>query len=111
MKLLLDANLSWRLEKKLTEDFAEVFRVDSCGLPIPATDISIWNWAKDHDAVIVTNDEDFMRFTLQKGFPPNVVLLRIGNQSTSGVAATIKIKKEDIERLYRSQEYGILEIF
>ena len=41
MKLLLDANLSWRLSKLLSEFFEEVIHVDSTSLPAPAKDIEI----------------------------------------------------------------------
>ena len=110
MKLLLDANLSWRLVKKLSSHFSEVYHVDSLALPSPATDIDIWHWAKKQEAIIVTNDEDFFYFSLQKGFPPSIVLLRIGNQSTQQIAKTLTDRKVDIESLHKSQEYGLLEI-
>ena len=110
MKLLLDANLSWRLVRKLADHFSEVFHVDHCDLPVPATDIAIWAWANERDAVIVTNDEDFLHLTLQKGFPPYVVLLRTGNQSTQYVANLLIQKRTDIEQLRKSQNHGLLEI-
>ena len=64
MKLLLDANISWRLVKKLAGVFPNVLHVNDSGLPIPAKDEEIWNWALQNDFVIVTNDEDFLNFTL-----------------------------------------------
>lgn len=76
MKLLLDANLSWRLTKLLSPHFEDVYHVERCGLPIPANDIMIWNWAEANDATIVTNDEDYYYFSLQKGFPPKIILLK-----------------------------------
>ncbi len=41
MKLLLDANVSWRLAVKLKLHFEECFHVDHIGLNIPAKDIDI----------------------------------------------------------------------
>ncbi|SEM27538.1 hypothetical protein SAMN05216436_10371 [bacterium A37T11] len=58
MKLLLDANLSWRLTKKLKTHFDDCFHVDSIGLIVPAADIDIWKYALANDLVIVTNDDD-----------------------------------------------------
>ena len=110
MKLLLDANLSWRLIKKLSEHFSEVHHVDHCGLSAPASDTEIWEWAKKYDATIITNDDDYYHLIIQKGFPPKVVLLRTGNQSTRLVAQTLIDRKSNIEDLYTSSQYGLLEI-
>lgn len=110
MKLLLDANLSWRLRKMLSHDFSEVYHADYVDLSLPASDIDIWNWAKEQNAVIVTNDEDFFHLLLQKGFPPSIVLLRIGNQSTQRTAEVLINRKVDIEQLHESKDYGLLEI-
>lgn len=111
MKLLLDANLSWRLIKLLNPDFTDVHHVDSIGLNPPASDVDIWDWAKQNQAIIVTNDEDFENLLLQKGFPPKIVLLRTGNQATKTVAALLVKYKKDIKLLHLSTSYGLLEIF
>ncbi|MCB0631873.1 MAG: DUF5615 family PIN-like protein [Saprospiraceae bacterium] len=110
MKLLLDANLSWRLAKLLSPPFDDVVHVDRTELVQPATDSDIWGWAKSNNAVIVTNDEDFFYFSVQKGFPPKIVLLRTGNQSTKNVAELLLRHQVQIRELYASQDYGLLEI-
>lgn len=110
MKLLLDANLSWGLIRLLPPHFEEVEHVDQCGLSVPASDIEIWNRAKDGDAIIVTNDEDYYHFSLQKGFPPKVILLRTGNQSTERVKSLLIRHKNKILALHESAEHGFLEI-
>lgn len=110
MKLLLDANLSWRLIKLLKTDFAEVFHVNQIGLPLPASDVKIWEWAKDNRALIVTNDEDFFNLLMQKGFPPKIVLLRVGNQTTQIIAEILARHQPQIKALHKSDEYGLLEI-
>ncbi|MEZ0608019.1 DUF5615 family PIN-like protein [Fibrella sp. WM1] len=78
---------------------------------VPADDISIWNWAKTNVYVIVTNDDDFYNLANTYGFPPKVVLLRMGNQSSSSVVATRFKHTDDLRRLADSDEYGILELF
>jgi len=45
MKLLLDANLSWRLTTVLSEHFSECVHVNKTELPKPAKDTEIWNYA------------------------------------------------------------------
>lgn len=80
MKLLLDANLSWRLMSSFKKHFDDCFHVDHIGLAIPATDIQIWQYAFEHELTIVTNDEDFANLVNAKGFPPKVVLLKTGTR-------------------------------
>ncbi len=97
MKLLLDANLSWRMISVLQQHFTACYHVDHLDeLDIPAKDTYIWNYARKYDLIIVTNDEDFVDFINVKGFPPKVNLL-------------IQ-RKVDIEILQASLESGLLEI-
>lgn len=70
MKLLFDANLSWRLVEKLNQYIDECRHVDHIGLTIPAKDLEIWLFAKNNGFIIVTNDEDFLNLLNVKGFPP-----------------------------------------
>jgi predicted nuclease of predicted toxin-antitoxin system len=111
MKLLLDANISWRLAIKLSAFFEDCRHVDNIGLPIPPADTTIWNYALVHDCIIVTNDDDFINLLNVKGFSPKVVLLKTGNQSTNYIAEVLIKHIPDIELLYRSEEYGLLEIY
>lgn len=110
MKLLLDANLSWRLVKRLQSDFPETIHVNQTGLPQPAVDSQIWDFAKAHNYTIVTNDEDYLKLSLSKGFPPKVILLRLGNLSTLFCLNIIISNKKLIELLGNSEEVGIIEI-
>lgn len=110
MKLLLDANLSWRLTKLLSPHFEDVYHVERCGLPIPANDIMIWNWAEANDATIVTNDEDYYYFSLQKRFPTKIILLRTGNQSTKSLKEVLIRHQDQIQALHKSTQHGLLEI-
>ena len=48
MKILLDANISWKLVNALTPIFGECAHVDLIGLNVPAKDIDIWNYALDN---------------------------------------------------------------
>ncbi|MBC7536612.1 MAG: DUF5615 family PIN-like protein [Ferruginibacter sp.] len=111
MKLLLDANISWRLTAKLKSDFTDCLHVDHIGLTIPAKDIKIWDYALLNNLIIVTNDDDFLNLATDKGFPPKVVLLRTGNQSNNYMLELLIKHKDDIKALFLSNEYGFLEIF
>lgn len=112
IKLLLDANLSWRLIKLLSDsEFREVIHVHSLPLSKPAKDIDIWNWAKSNEFCIVTNDEDFLNLVLQKGFPPKIILLRTGNQNTKTLSEVLISQKQALLELVESDKIGVLEIF
>jgi predicted nuclease of predicted toxin-antitoxin system len=111
MKLLLDANLSWRLIEKLKFHFESCIHVDRCTLPVPAKDLEVWQFAKDNELIIVTNDDDFLNLINFKGFPPKVILLKTGNQSNEFIVSLLINHKEDITALQASEEYGLLEIY
>ena len=110
MKLLLDANLSWRIIAVLKQHFDDCFHVDSIGLTVPAKDSEIWDYALQNELIIVSNDEDFIDFMNVKGFPPKVVLLKTGNQSRLFIANLLIQRKEDILSLWNSSDLGLLEI-
>lgn len=64
--LLLDANLSWRSVEIFKEHYDNCVHVDHIGLNIPAKDREIWDYAKDNQFIIVTNDEDFLNCLKQE---------------------------------------------
>lgn len=111
MNLLLNANISWRLIHRLKQHFDSCVHVNRIGLGSPASDTEIWNQALRQDLVIVTNDEDFLNFSNLKGFPPKVVLLRTGNQSSRFIEDLLVAHKDDIKSLVDSDDYGVLELY
>ena len=110
MRLLLDANVSWRMIAILKQHFDDCFHVDSVGLTIPPKDSEIWEYARKNELIIVTNDEDFIDFVNVKGFPPKVILLKIGNQNKLFIANLLIHRKDDIQSFSSSPELGLLEI-
>lgn len=111
MKLLLDANISWRLASKLKQHFDDCVHVDKTFLPVPATDAEIWDFAKANDFILVTNDEDFLNLLVVKGFPPKVVLLRTGNQTNNFIESLLVKHKSSIAALEAADDYGLLELY
>jgi predicted nuclease of predicted toxin-antitoxin system len=109
MKILLDANISWKLVNKLKPIFGECAHVDLIGLNVPANDIDIWNYALKNGYIIITKDTDFVDLMEIKGFPPKVVLLRTGNNSSQALMELIMNSKSMIEDL-EENNFGILEI-
>jgi len=111
MKLLLDANISWRPSDKLKIHFGDCFHVDHIGLAIPAKDTEIWNFEATNELTIITNDDDFLNLANVKGCPPKVILLRTGNQSNLFIEELLVKHKDEICEFCQAEENGVLEIF
>lgn len=110
MKILLDANISWKLVNILKPVFGECKHVDSIGLPVPANDNDIWNYALKNGFIIITKDNDFLDLLELKGFPPKIVLLKTGNNSSTALANLLINTKSRIYDL-ENNDYGLLEIY
>ncbi len=111
MKLLIDANLSWRLKKRFAVIFSEIIHADELKVIQPASDVQIWNYAKENGFIIITNDEDFMTYSILFSFPPKIILIKTGNQSTNFIAELIGNHISDISSMNASEDYGILELY
>lgn len=111
MKLLFDENISFRIIKSIQNDFPNSIHVSRIGLKMPVEDKKIWDLAKNNQYTIATFDEDFEDFSSLYGFPPKVVLFRIGNSSTKNLINILYQKKSDIEAFLDSEYYGVFEIY
>ena len=109
MKLLLDANLSWRSTSVLSDHFGECVHVNKTELPKPAKDTEIWNYAAANGYSIVTQDSDFLNLFEARGFPPKVILLRAGNMDRRMAEEILIQAKSSIFDLENS-DCGLLEI-
>ena len=109
MKILLDANISWKLIDSLTHVYGECAHVDHIGLSVPAKDIDIWKYAKLHGYIIITKDNDFINLHNVFGFPPKIVLLRTGNNRKKDLYDLLIKIKPQLEYL-ESEKFGFLEI-
>jgi predicted nuclease of predicted toxin-antitoxin system len=84
VKLLLDQNLSPRLVRRLTDLHPNSRHVMEVGLD-RSLDKEVWNYARQHEYLIVTKDVEFSELSLIKGFPPKVIWIRRGNCSTHDI--------------------------
>ena len=109
MKLLLDANLSWRLIAFLSDQFGDCIHVNQTNIPKPAKDIEIWNYAAANGYTIVTKDSDFLNLFEMKGYPPKIILLRTGNMGRKDLEELFRQVKPSVEDL-DNNDYGLLEI-
>ena len=92
MKILLDANISWKLANKLKLVFGECAHVDLIGLDVPAEDIDVWNYALTDGYIIITKDNDFVDLLELNGFPPKVVLIKTGNNSNQALMKLLEMQ-------------------
>lgn len=111
MKLLLDANISWRLVKLLQEKGIDSVHVEQTFLPVPATDRSVWQYALTENQIIVTNDEDFLNMSNLYGFPPKVILIKTGNMRTAYLVDLIIKHYSAIADFANAADAGLLEIY
>ena len=111
MKLLFDQNLSHRLVGLLGDLFPNSIHVRQIGLH-EADDLTIWNHAKEHDLVIVTQDSDYADWNKIRGVPPPIVWLRCGNASVDEIHAKLRDAAERILLIAAEQaEIEIVEIW
>jgi predicted nuclease of predicted toxin-antitoxin system len=111
MKLLLfDQNISPRLVDRLADVYPDCVHVFSIGLG-DAMDIEIWEFAREHDYMIVTKDADFSEFGIIKGFPPKIIWIRRGNCSTQDIETILRENFSAISVLSDDAEMGILTLF
>ncbi|MBV9868878.1 MAG: DUF5615 family PIN-like protein [Abitibacteriaceae bacterium] len=110
MKLLFDQNLSPRLTKRLASVFPGSSHVFLLGLD-QAADAEVWSYARDNGFVIVTKDADFGELSTLRGFPPQVVWLRVGNCTTQRIEELLRLNQESIERMEQECSIGIISLF
>lgn len=111
MKLLLfDQNISPRLIDRLADIYPDSVHVSALGMG-KALDDEIWQYAHDHDFMIVTKDADFSELGIVKGFPPKIIWIRRGNCSTHEIETMLRENYDAIKSLSNDEETGILTLF
>lgn len=109
MKLLFDNNLSPHLPRLLHDLFRDANHVALVGLE-RASDVDVWQYARDNGYAIVTKDTDFSDLSTQLGSPPKVVWLRIGNCSTAQIVHLLRTHAEAIMAFAASAESDVLSL-
>lgn len=109
MSLLFDQNISYRILKDLLEYFPNSKQVRELGLE-EKQDQMIWQFAKKNGHTIVTFDSDFVDFSTLYDFPPKVIWLKFGNNSTKNITSELIKRKSVIEEFIENQDEGVLKI-
>lgn len=110
MKLLFDHNLSPALVSCLHDIFPGSNHVFRLALH-EASDADVWEYAKRHGFAIVTKDADFSELSLQRGFPPKIIWLRIGNCTTEEIEQVVRTNAAAIDALSDDRERGVMALF
>jgi predicted nuclease of predicted toxin-antitoxin system len=110
VKFLFDHNLSQKLVARLAEIYPGSTQTRLLGFA-RAADPEIWFYARTHDFVIVSKDEDFSELTVLRGAPPKVVWLRLGNCSTAAVEEVLRRNKSVIAEFIADAERVVLELY
>ena len=73
-----------------------------------ADDLTLWERARCDGDLLVTKDEDVLRLSVSRGFPPKVICLAIGT-SGNGATATLLLDHADhIEAFSSHPDAGFL---
>lgn len=107
VRLLLDENLSERLLPLICGIFPDSSHVRLLGLG-GADDLTLWERARSEGELLVTKDEDFLRLSMSRGFPPKVICLAIGNAGNVATAALLLDHVDAIQAFSTHPEAGFL---
>ena len=109
MKLLFDQNISFRVVRKIMNEFPLAISVWDVGL-YEEDDFSIWEYAKENGYTIVSQDSDFDDLNTLRGYPPKIIMVRTGNISNADLAKLLILRKDRIEDFVNNLSVGRLEI-
>lgn len=109
MKLLLDNNLSPKLVTRLVSLYPDSSHVAMLALDT-ASDVEVWEYALQEGYCLVTKDSDFNELLASKGFPPKVIWIRLGNCTTTEIAALLQTQYEIIIDFAQDHSAGLLEL-
>ena len=109
MRLLFDEQLSEGLVTAIHDLFPDSLHVRLLGKG-GASDLVIWQLAREHGCVLVTKDEDFHRLSVLRGAPPKVVWLRTGNCATAEIVQLLRDRADQVRTFELQSEVTFLEL-
>jgi predicted nuclease of predicted toxin-antitoxin system len=109
VRLLFDEQLAEDLCHLLHDHFPGSLHIRLLGQG-GASDEEIWQIALEHRCVLVTRDEDFHRLSVLRGAPPKVIWIRLGNCTTTEIAALLLQYRLEIQRFVDQEEATFFEL-
>ena len=70
----------------------------------------IWQHALEEGLTIVTKDRDFVRLSNERGHPPKVIRITLGNCSWEAIAELLQERRLDIVGFYQDESRGLLKL-
>lgn len=110
MKLLFDHHLS----PSLVQRFADLFPGSNHVWHLRLHDVpdtTIWLYAREHGFIVTSKDADFSEVSMELGYPPKLIWLRIKNWSTDQIEDLIRSSYPRIVEFSAAPERGILILF
>ena len=89
MRLLFDQMLSYKLPRLLADLYPNSAHLRDVEL-MDASDSEIWEYARDYDYIVTSEDKDFESLSSTKGFPPKLIKVDLGNVPTRAVASALR---------------------
>ena len=68
----------------------------------------IWQTAAEENLIIVTKDTDFVRLSEQRGHPPKVIRVTLGNCSREAVEDLLRARYPEVIAFTQDAERGLL---
>ena len=109
IRLLIDQNLPAGLARHLGDVYPGSRHVRDFDMR-EASDESIWVFARREGFVLVTKDAGFGRRSRERGHPPKVIRLRLGNCSKATVERLLTERFVAIVRFVADRRAALLEI-
>ena len=109
MSLLIDENLSPRLVRLLEDIFPWSLHIESAGFQSTEDD-DIWEYARIRSLIVLTKDRDYRQLSLERGHPPKVILVRIGNCRVAEVDSLIRDHYHEILDFEDDPARSIIEL-
>ncbi len=109
MRLLFDQNLSFKLCQHLSDIFPQSTQARIIGMD-QDSDHHLWDYAKQNEYAIVTQDGDYSDLSCIYGWPPKVIWLRCGNRATGYIEHLLRSHADEMVWFLRDPSSGVLEI-
>ncbi|MBI4000725.1 MAG: DUF5615 family PIN-like protein [Nitrospira defluvii] len=109
MRLLFDHNLSPTLVRSLGDVYPDSVHVREVDLH-SADDDTVWNYATQHQLIIVSKDADFHQRSFVRGHPPKIIWIRLGNCKTRDIESLLRSYRADVVAFVQDAEASFLAL-
>lgn len=73
-------------------------------------DVAIWEYARDYDFMVTSEDTDYVDLIKRRGSPPKLILVQVGNAPTRDIAAALRNQHRDLIAFGQDPDRGIYEL-